>query len=1384
MRTKFKLFKTIICSVLACVVLSCFATVIGINAYAAEDFVMKNGASVKTGNGNGLRFTAILPAEKYESGATYGMLIAPEDYVRNAELTAENVFGENAVYDWAVKDADGNYVYTGTKTRIINVVYDSLTPNADGNYVINGSILSLKSGNIARNFVGRAYKRTGKEGSYVYEMAGYTNGDVGNNTRSMFTVANAAIKSDTESDATKSFLESEYIDKTYTLATLNESDDYVKFFSKKSSENGSVIGDLTETTDIPKGYDKAYSMFAQYGDEYTLFGGVNLDDYIRLKFMIKGTYTAPGIGYYENTEWKEIKCKKNSDGVWMLSYNGVETALQQKMTLSGSICITDLYSVKEDTSAKYYRVTFKDENDEILGYKSIKSGNAAELTLEDKDLGDGYTLTYDNVKWLDSIGGSEVDLSSVTKDMTVYFGGEKITYVNVPYFDPNGGYKNIIATNKYISANGNILTYKMRFSSTQWGSFVICGNNPWGQLEDGSYNNIQFGVDTGECGEWWTVEANLSTYLITVKKPNGDIATQKTLATFEVKDLTFYMNSLSGVDLAAIQGKSYTVIYMDENSNVIGTEKVKEGSGATFIPSATTTDDGYTIEYENVVWLDSVGGDEVDLSSVTEDMTVYFGGEKITYVNVPYFDPNGGYKNIIATNKYISANGNILTYKMRFSSTQWGSFVICGNNPWGQLEDGSYNNIQFGVDTSECGEWWTVEVNLSTYLITVKKPNGDIAAQKTLATFEVKDLTFYMNSLSGVDIAAVSSKKKLEITNIAVLNKYSPSTTSQNEDDRVYKYAVEELVGLYSELTGTTLDVNYVDSVSALDANKKYFVLGSALAEEKGFSLSGLTTDTGYSISKKSGNIYLYGKTGYGTLNALYGVLSQAFNLEFYTDAVYTFDSVKFDYDKIEDTVFNPSIDYNWAHGAMEFIPNDENQPNWNYQHRLGFVNSWQILGGGYHNFLTVLPKETYETAHPNWYTTATNLGGEAFDTLSLAYGLETADNNEMATAVADYVYNSIKDGDKVNVEKSMFVFGHPDTWGWSNSSYSQTIKNKYGAYSAEYILFMKKVAKILDEKYTFGRKIQLTLLAYNATLETPTYSDDLKFYNGDEVYMGVIFAPIESNLYLRLDSPANGYSEHNEANDAYAEVYGRTNQYYYNQLINWQQFLNGGELSVFYYSAHYDNYFVPLDSVTNMGQKYKFFADNGVKHLYNMGQSGDDVYTDWYALKTYMESKYTQDAARTDADELILNFCKAYYGAAGDIMYELYKAEVAQYKVASNYWINQKGADPTGGHLIRKYLFDENCWGGNADLLLGWYEKIENALAAVDSNSAYYNRIKIEGLNIRYLLAGIFNNTSKGTMAEISADAKNLGIDIFAEGNAYTSNGEYGQSGKIEDLK
>ena len=177
---KISKIRLTVCLILACFAVGCIVFAgMGVKANASGTFEMKSGASVKVGTDNGLRFTAVLPASEYENGATYGMLIAPEDYVRTNDLTVENVFGENAVYDYAVKNEQGEWAYFGTKTRIINVTYDTLPTDENGDYLIKGSILSLKDNNIARNFVGRAYKRTGTEGSYVYEMANYTGGNVG-----------------------------------------------------------------------------------------------------------------------------------------------------------------------------------------------------------------------------------------------------------------------------------------------------------------------------------------------------------------------------------------------------------------------------------------------------------------------------------------------------------------------------------------------------------------------------------------------------------------------------------------------------------------------------------------------------------------------------------------------------------------------------------------------------------------------------------------------------------------------------------------------------------------------------------------------------------------------------------------------------------------------------------------------------------------------------------------------------------------------------------------------------------------------------------------------------------------------------------------------------
>ena len=79
-----------------------------ISTVSAQDQVesqiawLEDGGSIRFGSaGNGLRFTMQIKASAFDENATYGILIAPEE---GYTLTEENVFGANAIYNWAVKD--------------------------------------------------------------------------------------------------------------------------------------------------------------------------------------------------------------------------------------------------------------------------------------------------------------------------------------------------------------------------------------------------------------------------------------------------------------------------------------------------------------------------------------------------------------------------------------------------------------------------------------------------------------------------------------------------------------------------------------------------------------------------------------------------------------------------------------------------------------------------------------------------------------------------------------------------------------------------------------------------------------------------------------------------------------------------------------------------------------------------------------------------------------------------------------------------------------------------------------------------------------------------------------------------------------------------------
>lgn len=603
-------------------------------------------------------------------------------------------------------------------------------------------------------------------------------------------------------------------------------------------------------------------------------------------------------------------------------------------------------------------------------------------------------------------------------------------------------------------------------------------------------------------------------------------------------------------------------------------------------------------------------------------------------------------------------------------------------------------------------------------------------------------------------------KADKQLTKIAVASKYEDETSDRREDAIINYYAVKEAKKWLGEIANID-GVEYITDESMLSSSVYYIVIGNAFSDG---DYSGLTTDTGYKIAKRNGNVYLYGKTGYGTLNALYGLLKQRYNLEIYSDTVYTFsDAGDIYYEEIREETFNPSIDYNLAYdGPLTYIKEGEVNPNYDYQRRLGFVDSWQQIGGSWHNFLDYVPQSEYGTAHPEWYTVACYENGEesTVTTLDLTTG-----GDAMAKVVADKIKAQVEADEAGKNIKPVYVFGPPDEKVWSNSDATIRTVAKYGTRSAEYVIFMNRVAKYLDDDYTFGRQIKLCLLAYNLVCNAPDYNDYLKFYKGDEISLSVMFAPIESNMYRTADDTTPNYKYH------------LTNAHFTEQLSKWKAL--GGEVYYWNYSEYFDNYFVLLDTITNMQSKYKLMAENGVNRLIDLGMVGGNYGTDFTALKIYLKGKLARNV-NENVDALVKNFCSAYYGTGGEYIYSLLTSEQARYKKVSDLSTKaNNGEDAVGIHVIREGVAVKSYWDENE--FDTWYGYIKSALTAIENSGAteeakteYKKRVMREGIAVRYMKYYVFNSfvtLANGETDSISAmitDAKSVNITRFAEGQAY----------------
>lgn len=175
---------------------------------------MENGAAVRLAeNSNGLRFSAEISQSEYnalaEAGAIFGALIIPNDVIGGDSAWLDKI-------QFAPEDCKASFTDTYSSDALMQV-YNARCENVDedDNVEICGSVVNFKNANLTRPYVGVVYvgiptawqdvtdEETGEVSrsvtEYEYRFSPWYNGDMSNNTRCMYYVAQRAIeKAETE----------------------------------------------------------------------------------------------------------------------------------------------------------------------------------------------------------------------------------------------------------------------------------------------------------------------------------------------------------------------------------------------------------------------------------------------------------------------------------------------------------------------------------------------------------------------------------------------------------------------------------------------------------------------------------------------------------------------------------------------------------------------------------------------------------------------------------------------------------------------------------------------------------------------------------------------------------------------------------------------------------------------------------------------------------------------------------------------------------------------------------------------------------------------------------------------------------------------------------
>lgn len=481
------------------------------------------------------------------------------------------------------------------------------------------------------------------------------------------------------------------------------------------------------------------------------------------------------------------------------------------------------------------------------------------------------------------------------------------------------------------------------------------------------------------------------------------------------------------------------------------------------------------------------------------------------------------------------------------------------------------------------------------------------------------------------------------------------------------KKAAEQLVEYIKTCTGVGLQRER--GLQKKYSGKKMIALGFGDVTE-GFGVRADADELrkqGYLMKTVGDHLVIAGNTGKGTLYGVYHFLEHYLGMRWYAPGVTRVPEVsKLTVPPVDQTT-TPSILY---HEPRYTWPGkDEDFRN----HLRINHGKWGGLGSDYFDFVS--PKEFYNN-HPEYFS---EIGGKRIrEETQLCLT-----NPDVFEIVAEGMLEKMR----ANPESRAYNFFAMDYYNYCQCENCRDVNEQYGSDGATQFDFVNRLAERTSKE--FPDKL-IGTLAYTYTEKPPV---------GMAIHPNVVIWLC--HMFPCCDSHSIESCEKNEE--------------FRNHSITWSQMCN--HLYIWHYIVDFAHYYNPFPNFRAMASDMRFYKRLGVEGIFAQGMSHPGGGGEFSLLRGYYCAKLLWDTDQ-DADEILKDFLRGYYGKAWESIWEyinLLHDEVEEKNIHMHLYVN-----PGHGHLSDEIVAKSG-------------QLFDQAAAAVSEDPVLLDRVQVARMPIDY---------------------------------------------------